>query len=436
MADARPPRRPAGKPRPAPGGPEPLGTAPRRAALRLLDAVLRRGEPLESALAHATRALPGGPDRGLAHAIVAETLRRLPDLDALIDSATRQKLPDDAKARSALRIALVQALALGTPPHAAITTVLPLVDGGPRKLVHGVFGTLMRGAATLPEVPTLPAAVAERWRHNWGDEAAAAAARAIAAPPPIDLSYADPARVLPDAVSLAPAHARVPAGSEVAALPGFAAGEWWVQDLAASIPARLIGRGPGSALDLCAAPGGKTLQLAAAGWRVTAVELSESRAARLRENRDRTGLSFDIAIADVLDWSPAAPAQAVLVDAPCSATGIFRRHPDVLHRAHGGIVAEMATLQARILARAADWVAPGGTLVYATCSLEPEEGEAQIERFLRDRPDFQVRAPRPGELPDGIVAEPEGWVRTLPGTLEPVGGCDGFFVARVERASA
>ncbi|MEG8040981.1 RsmB/NOP family class I SAM-dependent RNA methyltransferase [Sphingomonas sp. LR60] len=440
MADARPPRRPA-RPRPdradrTPGGPEPLGTAPRRAALRLLDAVLRRGEPLESALAHATRALVGGPDRGLAHAIAAETLRWLPDLDALIDSATRQRLPDDAKARSALRIALAQALGLGTPPHAAIATVLPLVDGGPRKLVHGVFGTLMRGEAKLPEVPTLPAAVAERWRSNWGDAVAAAAARAIAAPPSIDLSYADAAKVLPDATSLAPGHARVPAGSDVAALPGYEAGEWWVQDLAASIPARLIGRGTGTALDLCAAPGGKTLQLAAAGWRVTAVEMSESRAVRLRENSERTGLTFDIAIADVLKWSPDTQAQAVLVDAPCSATGIFRRHPDVLHRAHGGIVAEMALLQARILDRAASWVAPGGTLVYATCSLEPEEGEAQIERFLREHPEFAIRAPRDGELPAEIAPEPEGWVRTLPGMFEAVGGCDGFFVARVERASA
>jgi 16S rRNA (cytosine967-C5)-methyltransferase len=400
--------RPAARPRPAPGGPEPLGTASRRAALRLLDAVLRRGEPLESALAHATRALPGGPDRGLAHAIAAETLRRLPDLDALIDSATRQRLPDDAKARSALRIALVQALALGTPPHAAISTVLPLVDGGPRKLVHGVFGTLMRGEATLPAVPTLPAAVAERWRRNWGKDVADAAARAIAAPPPVDLSHADAATVLPDAVSLATGHARVAAGSDIATLPGYDAGDWWVQDIAASIPARLIGRGNGRALDLCAAPGGKTLQLAAAGWQVTAVELSESRAARLRDNRDRTGLAFDIAIADVLSWSPDAPADAVLVDAPCSATGIFRRHPDVLHRAHGGIVAEMA----------------------------PEEGEAQIERFLREHDDFAIRAAAADELPAGIAPEPEGWVRTLPGMLEPAGGCDGFFVARVQRASA
>lgn len=415
---------------------EPLGTASRRAALRLLDAVLRRGEPLESALAHATRAIAGGPDRGLAHAIAAETLRRLPDLDALIDSATKQRLPDDAKARFALRIALVQALALGTPPHAAIATVLPLVDGGPRKLVHGVFGTLLRAEATLPEVPTLPATVAERWRRNWGDPVVDAAARAIAAPPPVDLTLADAAWAGVDAPSLAPGHRRVAAGSDVTALPGYAEGAWWVQDLAASIPARLLGRGDGVALDLCAAPGGKTLQLAAAGWRVTAIDISESRAARLRANRERTALPFDIAIADVLDWSPPTLADAVLVDAPCSATGIFRRHPDVLHRAHEGIVVEMAMIQARILARAADFVAPGGTLVYATCSLEREEGEAQLERFLRERPDFATRPATADELPDGIAPTAEGWVRTLPGMLEPAGGCDGFFVARVQRASA
>ncbi|RZM10872.1 MAG: SAM-dependent methyltransferase, partial [Sphingomonas sp.] len=147
--------------------PEPLGVPTRRAALRLLDAVLRRGESLESALPAATRAIHG-PDRGLAHAIAAETLRRLPDLDAMIDSVTKTNLPDDAKARMALRIALVQVLILGTPSHAAISTVLPLVDGGPRKLVHGVFGTLFRANMLLPEVPTLPAPVELRWEAAWG----------------------------------------------------------------------------------------------------------------------------------------------------------------------------------------------------------------------------------------------------------------------------
>ncbi|WP_443019856.1 RsmB/NOP family class I SAM-dependent RNA methyltransferase [Sphingomonas adhaesiva] len=416
------------------GGPDPLGTPARRAALRLLDAVLRRGEALEAALPMATRALHGGPDRGLAHAIAAETLRRLPDLDALIDGATRQRLPDDAKARFALRIALVQALSLGTPPHAAISTVLPLVDGGPRKLVHGVFGTLMRAEASLPEVPALPADVAQRWRAAWGDGMVDAAARAIAAPPPIDLSLRDAGWDGIDAPSLAPAHRRVPAGTDIAALPGYDDGAFWVQDIAASLPARLLGRGDGIALDLCAAPGGKTLQLAAAGWRVTAVDASESRAARLRENRDRMALPFAIAIADVLDWRPDAPAPAVLVDAPCSATGIFRRHPDVLYRAHPGIVADMAELQARILARAADAVAPGGTLVYATCSLEPAEGEEQLDRFLARHGDFALAPPQDGELPPGIPVTDRGCIRTLPGTLEDAGGCDGFFIARVRRS--
>ncbi len=430
------------KPVRAARGPDPLGTAARRAALRLLDAVLRRGEPLESALALATRALPGGPDRGLAHAIAAETLRRLPDLDALIDSATRQRLPDDAKARFVLRVALVQALVLGTPPHAAIATVLPLVDGGPKRLVHGVFGTLMRGGATLPEVPSLLPAVAERWRAHWGEDAVAAAARAIAAPPPLDLTLRDSASTADwaerlGATSLAPGHVRLPAGAgAVSELPGYAEGAWWVQDLAASIPARLLATSaaPGArALDLCAAPGGKTLQLAAAGYAVTAVDVSESRAARLRDNRDRTGLAFDIALADVLDWTPDATAQAVLVDAPCSATGIFRRHPDVLYRAGDATIAEMAELQTRILDRAADWVAPGGTLVYATCSLEPEEGEAQLTRFLAARGDFALAPPTEGELPQGVATTHDGWIRTLSGTVEAVGGCDGFFVARLTR---
>ena len=416
---------------------EPLGTATRRAALRLLDAVLRRGEPLESALAMATRALVGGPDRGLAHAIAASTLRRLPDLDALIDSATKQRLPDDAKARSALRIALAQVLVLGTPPHAAIATVLPLVDGGPRKLVHGVFGTLMRGEAALPEAATLPAGVATRWRAAWGEAAVQGIARAIAAPPPLDLTLADAATTAEWAgrlggTSLLPGHVRLHEHGPITELPGFAEGAWWVQDLAASLPVRLLGEGRGDVIDMCAAPGGKTLQLAAAGHRVTALDASESRLARLRDNLARTKLPAEVVRADALEWEPLAPVDAVLLDAPCSATGIVRRHPDVLYRAHPALIAEMAALQTRLLARAADWVRPGGTLVYATCSLEPAEGEEQLAAFLASRPDYAV-APRPVALPDGIAARPDGTVRTHPGLLAEAGGCDGFFMARLLR---
>jgi 16S rRNA (cytosine967-C5)-methyltransferase len=365
--------------------------------------------------------------------IAATVLRRLPDLDALIDGATARRLPDDAKARFALRIALGQALVLGTPPHAAIATVLPLVDGGPRKLVHGVFGTVMRAKAVLPDPPNLPADVAERWTREWGEEAVAAAGRAIAESPPLDLTLARPEATAEWAERLGgesfmPGHVRLPARAVVADLPGYAEGAWWVQDVSASLPVRALlegwgDRSLGRVLDLCAAPGGKALQLAAAGWDVVAVDQSESRLARLRENFARCGLTAEVARGDVLSWAPDAPADAVLVDAPCSATGIFRRHPDVLHRAHPRFIAEMAELQARLLARAAEWVKPGGTLVYATCSLERAEGEAQADRFLIDRPDYANAPPS--------SAGANAYARILPQAMP--GGCDGFFIARFTR---
>ncbi|MBB5711170.1 RsmB/NOP family class I SAM-dependent RNA methyltransferase [Sphingomonas xinjiangensis] len=407
------------------------GLPARRAALRLLDAVLRRGLALEQALDSAAKGLAPS-DRGLAHAIAAETLRRLPDLDALIDSATQRPLPHDAKARFALRIALAQALGLGTPHHAAIATVLPLVDGGPRKLVHGVFGTLMRRDVQFPETPVLPDSIIERWQRHWGEAAVDAAAHAIAAPPPLDLTLQRPIDI-EGATSLTPNHLRLAPGTSVPELPGFEAGDWWVQDIAASIPARLIGRGPGAALDLCAAPGGKSLQLAAAGWDVTSVDISESRLARLRENSTRTGLPLHVVAADLLQWQPQAQAHAVLLDAPCSATGIFRRHPDVLHRVRPSLIKEMAELQSRLLARAAEWVRPGGMLVFSTCSLEPEEGEAQLEGFLARHNDYAVDPIRAEELPAGIVSRGEGTLRLLPGALADAGGCDGFFIARLKR---
>ncbi len=414
------------------------GLPARRAALRLLDAVIRRGQPLETALHGATQGLPPS-DRALVHAIAAETLRRIPDLDALIDSATPRTLPDDAKARMVIRMALTQMLVLGTPHHAAVATALPLVDGGPRKLVHGVLGNLGRANVQLPDAITLPADVEERWNAQWGVDMSIAAGAAMANRPPLDLSLRDPAETAAyveklGGVSLTPGHVRLPADQDVTALAGFDEGAWWVQDLAASIPARLLGVGEGRhVLDICAAPGGKTMQLAAAGWRVTALDKSKTRLGRLESNLERTGLSAEVEVGDALKWEPAAPADAILLDAPCSATGIFRRHPDVLHRIGPRQVEEMAEIQAALLARAADWIAPGGSLVYATCSLESAEGEDQIERFIADRPDFQCVAPAPGVLPGGISAAPEGWVRATPVTLADAGGVDGFFIAHLTR---
>lgn len=396
-----------------------IGLDSRKAALRLLDAVLRKGLPLEAALDTAARELTRADDRAFAHAIAAEALRRLPDLDALIDGATRKRLPDDAKARFALRIALVQALALGTPHHAAISTVLPLVDGGPRKLVHGVFSAIMRSKRTLPEIPGLPEAVAERWRDQWGDAMVAAAARAIATPPPVDLIGDPPAGL--EGISLQPSHLRLRRGTNVVSLPGYEEGKWWVQDISASMPARLLGAGEGrTVLDLCAAPGGKTMQLASAGWTVTAVDVSESRLARLSENLARTGLPAKVVAADVMTWSPPAQVDAILLDAPCSATGIFRRHPDVLHRVRPRAIAELAGGQSAMLARVAGWLKPGGSLVYSVCSLERQEGEQVVGAFLDRRDDYRIREEH----------------RLLPGLYEAEGGADGFFIALLTRVGS
>ena len=414
------------------------GLEARKAALRMLDAVLRKGQTLDSA-AQFGRDLPPA-DRALSLAIAGEALRRLPDLDALIDSATRQRLPGDAKARAVLRLALAQKLGLGTPDHAIVSTALPLVDGGPRRLVHGVLGTLLRRGLERPRSAALPDAVAQRWRSAWGDEAVAAASRQIVSRPALDLTFAEDseARAYADehgGVSLAPRNVRLQSGA-VAQMPGFGQGRWWVQDLAASLPSRLVPPASDKVLDLCAAPGGKTMQLAAANHAVTAVDASASRLGRLRENLDRTQLGAELIAADALTWEPDITFGAILLDAPCSATGTFRRHPEVLYRARHDIVTASVELQRRLLDRAAKWLRPDGALVYAVCSLEPQEGEEVVSAFLADQSDFALAPPASGELPDFAVPSAEGWVRILPGLLEEQGGLDGFFMARLVRRGA
>lgn len=425
------------------------GLPARRAALQIFDSVIRRGRTLESA-AQAAKGL-AEQDRALAVAIAGEALRRLPDLDALIDSATRKALPEDSKARMVLRLALAQKVGLATPDHALVATALPLVDGGSRRLVHGVLGTLLRRGLPPLDAPRLPEPVEQRWTDAWGDEAVFAARRLIAKRPPLDLSFADAGAADAFAqanggVSLAPRHARLNSAGAVTALPGFGAGwrkpgssddeplsPWWVQDLGASVPARLI---PGEArevLDLCAAPGGKTMQLASGGHQVTSVDRSESRLARLGENLARTGLEARLVAADATQWKPDRSFDAILLDAPCSATGTFRRHPEVLYRARPQIIAEAAELQRRLIRRAACFLQAGGVLVYSVCSLEPEEGEAIVSDFLDEHSGFSIDPPASGELPDFMTSSPEGWVRLLPGLIEEQSGLDGFFAARLVR---
>ena len=405
---------------------QPPGIHARRAALRLLDAVLRRGETLDVAFGAATSDIRKFEDKALARAIASETLRWAIDFDALIDSATRQNLPDDAKARQVLRMMLAQWLRLGTPPHAVIATGLPLLSGGPRRLAHGVFSTLTKREAKLPEAPTLPDTVAARW-----GERAQAIAAGLAEPPPLDLTLRDSAqtehfKTQLAADSLMPGHLRLPRGAAVETLPGFEDGAWWVQDLAASLPARLLGAGEGrTALDLCAAPGGKTLQLAAQGWKVTALDISKRRLDLLKANLKRTGLSAGTIRADALKWEPKHHYDAILIDAPCTATGTARRHPDVLHRIGPRQIEELTELQTALLERAQSWLKPSGTLVYAVCSLEREEGEDQAARVALDPVPIT-----PDELPDGVQPTSEGWLRTDPGMLSDQGGMDGFFIAR------
>ncbi|UOK69214.1 16S rRNA (cytosine(967)-C(5))-methyltransferase RsmB [Ancylobacter polymorphus] len=449
MKDTRSsPRRPAsGSPAGSPPASEAPGLAARRAAAEAVLAVLDTGHPLEETLERLTRGLEDR-DRALARMIAATTLRRLGSLRALLKTLLERGIPDKARRVEVLILTgAAQILFMDVPDHAAVGTTVTLVGeqaatAGFKGLANAVLRRIAReGGAVLPDAADQPEWLVEGWTAAYGPAQGEAISRALAQEAPLDLT----ARENPAALAEKLGGRLLPTGSirlveagNVTALPGFAEGEWWVQDAAAALPARLLRPAAGMTIaDLCAAPGGKTAQLAAAGARVVAVDRSGPRLRRLKANLARLNLSADIIEADATRLN-AGPFDGVLIDAPCSATGTIRRHPEVAWTKAPGDIASLADLQTRLLSHAADMVKPGGVLVYSTCSLEPEEGERQVAAFLARRPDF-VRDPvTPGE--GGIPAEwinAEGEVRTLPTHLpdeDPrFAGLDGFFAARLRR---
>ena len=412
------------------------GLPARSAALKLLRAALSGRGGLETALSDTALMRLTPQDRAFARALAMVTLRRLGPIDRALDARLKREPPDPV--RDLLRLGLAQAFWLETPDFAAVDTTVALAPKPLRGLVNAVLRGQLRDGIPRSEAEDLaPPWLYARWRASWGEETAQAIARMIAEEPATDLSTrAAPSPELAgdlEAEILPGGGLRTRRRGDLAAWPGFTEGDWWVQDAAAAIPARLLNPAPGlDVLDLCAAPGGKTFQLAAAGTRVTALDRSAGRLARLSDSLVRLRLTAETVAADAVTWPDPRDFDAVLLDAPCSATGTFRRHPDVLWNARPSDIGSLAAAQARLLAAAARRVRPGGVLVYSVCSLEQEEGEAQARAFLAHQPEFAPDPVAPGE--GGAPAQsvtPEGWLRILPQHLE--GGLDGFFIARFRR---
>lgn len=419
--------------------------AARTAALELLDAALSRRAGLDEALAGPAMSRLPPRDRAFARAVAMAALRRLGPIDKALSAKLNR--PPPPAVLNILRLGAAQAFWLEVPEFAAVATSVELAASrkGTRAfkgLVNAVLRGLLRDGPPADDPAALaPPWLYARWRAAYGEAGAQAVATLIAQEPATDLTLksseeAEGIAETLDAQVLPGGSLRTSRRGDLAEWPGYAEGAWWVQDASAAIPARLLAAQPGeTALDLCAAPGGKTLQLAAAGAQVTAVDRSAPRLKRLSANLARTGLSAETVVADAATWGEGRTFDAVLLDAPCTATGTFRRHPDVLWAARPGEVASLAAVQASLLAAAAERVKPGGRLVYCVCSLEPEEGEAQIERFLAARPDFSLAPASPGEggAPEASL-KPDGTLRILPHHLP--GGCDGFYVARMVRQAA
>ena len=347
-----------------------------------------------------------------------------------------------------MRTALAQTLTLGTPAFAAVSSAVKLAERDPatrpyKALINAVLRGIDRdGTGPTDPVANFPDWLTARWRQTYGEAALQAMAKAASLEPPTDLSLkpGTDAEALAEALGariLAPDTLRTDRRGDLRDWAGFEDGIWWVQDAAAAVPARLLEvSADHSVLDLCAAPGGKTLQLAATGATVTALDRSDKRLDRLRDNLKRMGLSAEVIASPAEDWTDPRRFDRVLLDAPCSATGTFRRNPEALRATRPADIGNLADVQHRLLDAAAARVAPGGRLVYCTCSLEREEGETQATAFLRRNEAFRTVPADPAAVgaPEEALT-PEGWLRILPGQWADRGGLDGFFVAALERVA-
>jgi 16S rRNA (cytosine967-C5)-methyltransferase len=424
-------------------GPD-VGVEARIAAGVLLNAALEKRNGLDEALSYREVAALPPQDRAFARAVAMAALRRLGEIDQILDRRLKTK-PNDA-VMTILRVALAQTLVLETPAFAAVSTAVKLAERDAKTrpykaLVNAVLRTIGReGPGLTTAEANLPDWIAARWRATYGEPALVGLALAGRDEPPTDLSVkpgVDAAALAEslDGFVLPGGAVRTGRRGDIAQWPGFETGDWWVQDAAATVPARLLAVQPGeTALDLCAAPGGKTLQLAAAGTEVVALDRSATRLKRLSANLARTGLSAQVVAVPAEDWDDARVFDAVLLDAPCTATGTYRRNPEVLRATRPADIAKLADVQHRLLDVAAERVKPGGRLVYCVCSLEREEGETQILAFLRRNPAFRTAPADPAAV--GAPADaltPEGWLRILPSQWPEHGGLDGFFAARLER---
>ncbi|HWD26789.1 MAG TPA: transcription antitermination factor NusB [Rhizomicrobium sp.] len=411
------------------------GLPARAAAQRALSDVLRKRHPLDTAFAQ----LPPR-DAGFARAIASETLRRLGQLEALI-RAFVPKAPPPHKAGPTLEILYAGAcelLFLNVSAHAAVDAANRLAQADHKAvhfkpLINAVLRRVAREGRAAIEAQdaarlNAPDWLWQRWNDAYGEETARAIATAHLGVAPVDLMVKG--SIVPDGELLFGDVVRLNEPGRVDALPGFVEGDWWVQDAAASLPARLLGDVRGqSVIDLCAAPGGKTMQLAAMGGRVIAVEREASRAERIRENLARTRLEAVVVESDVRDFTPETPAPFVLLDAPCTATGTIRRHPELPWIKSAADINLCEQAAGELLDAAAAMTAPGGTLVFAVCSLEPEEGVEQAARFLERDTRF-VRVPVTADevFGRGELISAQGDLRTL-----PCHGMDGFFAARFRR---